>query len=405
MHVCQACHQRAATEALLCRSCLDRQDATIIWPQVRLILLAVATLCAQADPQPILQARHTFLTAVRAIPVTSEAVTPLPRAVPVQQAQQTLPLWRAYEGHAHTYRQQVGQASPAWEFWLLLQHTWLLREYNAYLLRARDGFDVTHWHWWPGFYPLTAEAWTAHRLTRSHYETCTHILRSGALTLLTGLEERLPLLAALQRAAHTMREAELTSLLAGLIGLSARPPSTVQRWAQAALACWVRVQIRVFPSLRKALAAQQISERHLVEFLIERVGHVLQAGVDTPHVLVADVQRAINALRQTGRPRGRPRGRALTPTRLTSDPKDLDQAALQTWRDTEHIQRLEAPVSLDGITLTPQEQRVWDLYIHGETSQDIAQKLGTTPKPVTPQTVRVHLSHIRKKLQGGKRQR
>ena len=402
MHVCSVCQQRAATDALLCRSCLDRQEETVIWPQVRRILPAVATLCAQADPQPLLQARRTFLTAVSATPVSPEAVTPMPHAMSVQQAQQIRPLWRAYQEHADSYRQQVSHASPAWEFWLLLHHTWLLREYSAYLLRARDGFDVTHWHWWPGFYPLTAEPRAAHLLTRYHYETYTHILRSGLLTLLTGLQERLSLPAALQRAAAAMREAELTSLFRGLMGLNALPPSAVQRWAQAALAGLVRAQTRVYLSLREALAAQQLSDRHVWDLVIEQVGHASQEGLDTPAALVAAVKRAMNALRpRTGRPRGRPRGGSLPLPQHTAHPRALDQAAFHDWVLSERAQHLvNSRLSLDGITLTRQEQRVWELHLAGYETQEIARALG-----MSPNTVRVHLTHIRQKLSGKKRQR
>ena len=395
MHLCVACQQRA-TDALLCRSCLARPVAQVVWSQVYPILPEVGTLCAQADPQPILQARRAFFTAVRAIPVPPEAVTPMPSAVPVQVAQQNIPVWTAYEGLARTYRQQVSQASPAWEFRILLDQAQQQCRHAHYVLLARDGFDVAQWGWLPGYFPLTAEARTAHLMTRRHYETWARLLHSGLLMLILGLQAQLPLLAAVQGAASVMREEELTSLPLTLMWMSTLPPSPVQQWAQAALAGWGRAQIHEYLSLRTARAAQQLSDRHLLAFLFDQVGQGQQEGVETPKALLAILRRKTNALRRTGLPRGRP----TTPKNITSHPMALDQSALQAWQTADRAQRLIDNVPLDAIPLGPQEQRVLALYLQGETSQQIAERLG-----MTLSTVRSHLSHARQKQQTGKRQR
>jgi DNA-directed RNA polymerase specialized sigma24 family protein len=381
-------------------SCLAKQDQTIVWPQVEAILPAVWTLCTQANLHPLLEARRTFMTALSKITVPTDAVTPMPGTASVQVAEQQIPLWQAYERIANSYRQHVSQASSAWEFWFLFAPAVQLRQYYGYTL-FRDGFDVTQGHWLPGYFPLTAEARVAHEMTRHHYEMYDGLLRTG-LPILLGLQKQAPLPIAVKAAAHAMREEELTSIARTLQWLSTLPPSPVQRWALGALVSWAKVQIQVrgYPSMRKALAEQQFTHKWFLEFLIDRAWQAPQEGVDTPQKLVAFLRRDTNALRRTGRRRGRPRGQSSLRPQVTSAPRALDQADYQVWQARDRAQRSVDHGLRDDISVGLQERRVWELHLQGYNGPEIAKELG-----ISSSNVRNHLWHVRQKQQTGKRPR
>jgi DNA-binding CsgD family transcriptional regulator len=381
----------------LCPACLERQYRTVVWPQMAALLPAIWTLCAQADPAPVFQARRAFITALSAIAIPLEAVTPMPNATPVHVAQQNIPIWTAYESCSKTYRQKVMQGSPACEFWMLLtqaeQHTFR----DRYILRVRDGFDVVRGRWVSGYFPLTAEARAAHLQTRLEYEIYTGILRKGALRLLLELQEQRPLITAVQAAAHVMREEELESVQAALLWVGTQRDASAQHWAHDALSGWISARTWLSPSVRKALEVQQLSPARFFEFLSDEVRHALQGGVTTPQALLTTGHRAINALRQTGRPRGRPKKHE----NALSYPTALDRAALQAWQTKECAQRKTDRLPLHGVSLGPQEERVWELYSQGYSHKEIAEELGI-PKV---STVRTTLGHVREKRKFGKRRR
>jgi DNA-binding CsgD family transcriptional regulator len=321
----------------------------------------------------------------------------MPNAAPVQVAQQNIPIWTAYEAHAKTYREQVSQASPAWEFQMLLVQAQQQSRHDRTVLLARDGFDVAQWRWLSGYFPLTPAARTAHLMTRNHYETYARILRSGMLMLIIALQEQLPLIAAIQGAAQVMREEELKSIPLTLMWLGTQPHAIVQHWAQSALSGWITAQTWLSPSVRKALDAQQLSPARFFEFLGDEVRQAQQEGIDTPQALLTTVRRRIDALRQTGRPRGRPKKRDNT----TAHPLDMDKADLQAWQTTEHAQRKLDRVPLHNISLGPKEKRIWELHLQGLKPKEIAEELGD----VTAANVRTTLHNVRQKLTTGKRHR
>jgi DNA-directed RNA polymerase specialized sigma24 family protein len=397
MHYCQACQQQAASKnSFLCLACLERQYRTVVWPQMAALLPAIWKLCAQADPAPVFQARRAFITALSEIAIPPEAVTPLPNATSVHVAQQNILIVTAYEACAQTYRQQAMQASPAWEFWMLLTQAEQHALHDRYILRVRDGFDVVHGRWVPGYFPLTADARAAHIRTRLEYETYTGILHNGALRLLLALQEHRPLLTAVQDAAHMMREEELESLPATWMWLGTQRHASVQRWAHAVLSGWITAQTWLSPSVRKALDTRQLSPAAFFDSLVAEIGQAQQQGVDTPQALLTTGRRAINALRQTGRPRGRPKRPAPTP----ADSGALDKAALQAWRTKEYAQRSIDNAPLHDVALGPQEQRIWTLHTAGWTPQEIAEELD-----IKASTVRATILHVHEKLKTGKRRR
>ena len=332
----------------------------------------VIPLALTENPAPVLQAWHELVNALARIQIVPDRFS-LTRPSLARPGAAEAAIWKASRPVIARYQQQVPLDAPAWEYLKLLGDALVRCEDSRRLLLTRFHYDARHGVLYSKRV-LVRPYREAALDTLLHYRQYENVFHSCLLAVRAAQQAGHNLQNTLQVAVRAMRTALFEGIEWQIMFSHQFASAACLEITTLMLAGWVRPQLRMYPSHRKALSESGEPRTVLEGWLPGWVWDATHDGVQTPRELVKAVRHRLDAVRQKSPRRTRAtihsQGQSAQRSRRQSQPR-----ALEGWQSQEEM-RLDCSASKERVKLSTKESLVLELRLQGWKIREIAAQPG-----------------------------